>query len=250
MVPVGWSTVVESLNRPYRVTVPMVLLALLVPCYIFIGETMPRRTLHAPASTLDRIIPLQPAWALVYGALYLFAILLPVLVVREEEHVRRTVLAYLTVWIASYLCFLTYPTVAPRPDQVPGDGFVVWGLRFLYAADPPYNCFPSIHVAHSFVSALTCYRVHRRLGIAMILAAALIGISTLFTRQHYVVDVVAGIALAWVASFLFLRTLPRAAVPATDRRLAPTLALAVAGLVGLGFACFWVAYRLTAGPCN
>jgi hypothetical protein len=46
------------------------------------------------------------------------------------------------------------------------------GLRFLYSSDPPYNCFPSLHAAHSFVSALTCYRVHRGVGIAAVLGAS------------------------------------------------------------------------------
>jgi uncharacterized membrane protein len=68
------------------------------------------------------------AWALVYGSFYLFLIALPVFVVRQEEHIRRTVLAYLTVWIAAYVCFLAYPTMASRPAEVIGEGFAVWGV--------------------------------------------------------------------------------------------------------------------------
>ena len=109
------------------------------------------RPQYVPELALDRIVPLKPGWALVCGSLYLFLILLPVFVVRQQEHIRRTVLAYLLVWIAAYICFLVYPTKAPRPVGVPGEGFMAWGLRFLYQADPPYNCFPSLHVAHSFV---------------------------------------------------------------------------------------------------
>lgn len=233
----------QSLTRPYRVTLSMVVLVLLVPFYIFIPELMPGRTLHVPELALDRAIPLQPAWALVYGSLYLFLILLPVLVVRQEEQIRRTVLAYLMVWIAAYVCFLVYPTVAPRPAKVIGEGFVVWGLRFLYSADPPYNCFPSLHVAHSFVSALTCYRVHRGVGIATALCASLIGISTLYTKQHYILDVIAGIFLAYVAYFVFLRSYPRGEIPELDRCLAPVLALGTIGALGFGAACFWVVYQ-------
>src|SRR5260370_6851007 len=64
---------------------------------------------------LDRLVPLQPAWALVYGSLYLFLILLPAFVIRHQEQIRRTVSAYLTVWIAAHVCFLLYPTVTPPP---------------------------------------------------------------------------------------------------------------------------------------
>src|SRR5436305_8497862 len=166
----------------------MVVLVLLVPCYIFIAEMMPERTLHSPELALDRAVPLQPIWALVYGSLYLFLILLPVFVVRQEEQIRRTVLAYLMVWITAYVFFFVYPTLAPRPAKVMGQGFVVWSLRFLYSADPPYNCFPSLHVAHSFLSALTCYRVHRGVGIGGAICASLVGLSTLYTKQHYVLD--------------------------------------------------------------
>jgi hypothetical protein len=132
----------------------------------------------------------------------------------------------------------------PRPEEVVGEGFAAWGLRLLYAADPPYNCFPSLHVAHSFVSALACYRVHRALGRGAVVGASLVAASTLFSKQHYVLDVVAGTLLAALAYTLFLRSFPRRQVPETDRRMAPMLALVTATIVGLGFACFWIAYQL------
>jgi len=218
---------------------------LLVPFYIVIPELTSGRAVHVPALALDRIVPLQPTWALVYGSLYLFLILLPVFVVRQEEQIRRTFLAYLMVWIVAYVCFLVYPTMAPRPAKVIGEGFAVWGLRFLYSADPPYNCFPSLHVAHSFVSALTCYRVHRGVGIAAALCASFVGVSTLYTKQHYIADVITGIFLACAAYLVFLRSYPREAVPELDRRLAPVLALGFIGIHGLMVACFWVAYRMS-----
>lgn len=238
--------VVESLTRPYPVTLPMVLLVSLVPLYVFLPG-MVTGPFHEPEMAIDRVVPLWPVWGLIYGALYAFLILLPVLVVREQEHIRRTVLAYLSVWITAYVCFVVYPTAAPRPSEVIGEGFAVWGLRSLYSADPPYNCFPSLHVAHSFVSALACYRVHRGVGIAATVCALLVGLSTLFTKQHYVADVVAGIGLALVAYGVFLRSCSRAEIPELDRRIAPVLALGTLGVVGLGTFGFWVVY-LFSGP--
>lgn len=244
-MPSKWSMVTRTLTRPYPVSMPMVLLVLIVPFYIFIGEFMPGRTLHVPELPLDRLVPLQPIWALVYGSLYLFLIVLPVFVVRQPEQIRRTVLAYLMVWSAAYLCFLMYPTIAPRPAKVIGEGFSVWGLRFLYSADPPYNCFPSLHVAHSFVSVLTCYRVHRGVGIGAALCASLVGISTLFTKQHYILDVIAGMFLACIAGFIFLRNNSRDVVPEIDRHMAPVLAVCILGILSVGVACFWVVYELS-----
>jgi len=240
----SWRDLTDSLRRPYRVTLPMVLLVCLVPGYLVIAAAVEDRTLHTPAVGLDHLLPLVPAWSLVYGALYAFLIILPVFVVRREALIRRTVSAYLLVWITSFLVFWLYPTAAPRAESFAGDGFAAWGLGFLYDADPPYNCFPSIHVAHSFVSAFACSRVHTTLGRVATVAAGLVALSTLLTKQHYVLDVAAGAALAGIAWLIFLRGYPRNAVPAAERRLAPGFALLTAGLVLLGMAIFGVAYAL------
>ena len=249
--PSAWRLALQSLQRPYPLSIStaalMMLLILMVPFYIFIAEWMPGRVLHAPEVALDRLVPLQPAWAMVYGSLYLFLILLPLFVVRQPGQIRRTLLAYLAVWSAAYVCFLLYPTVAPRPGSVAGSGFVVWGLKFLYEADPPFNCFPSLHVAHSTVSALTSYLVHRGVGVVAMACALLVGVSTLFTRQHYVLDVVAGIVLACAAFGLFFRGRLREPVPALDREAAPALAAGILGILALVAAGFWVAYEMNVG---
>ena len=239
-----WEMLAASFARPYPVTLPMVTLMALVPFYLFIPGTLPGRPPFVPELALDRWLPVIPAWAIVYGTAYLFLIVLPVLVVRQTEHIRRTYLAYLSVWVAAYICFLLYPTVAPRPVDVFGEGFAVWGLRFLYSADPPFNCFPSIHVAHSFVSALSCYRVHRRLGVAAAFCALLVAVSTLLSKQHYVLDVIAGGLLASVAYVVFLRGCRRDQVPDVDKEVAPLMAFGAAGIVGLATVCLWIAYRL------
>lgn len=241
----GWRLAVRSLGRPYRVTIPMVLFVSLVPLYLAIAELARTRVPRVPALALDSWIPLQPAWTIPYQGLYLFLIVLPILIVRQEEHIRRTVRAYLMIWLVSYAIFLVYPTMAPRPAAASlPEGFAVWSLLGLYGADPPYNCFPSLHVAHSFVSALTCTRVHRGLGIIAIVMAAVVALSTLFTKQHYVADLVAGIGLALVAYALFLRDAFREPVSEMDRRAAPALAFGLGAIVCGAVAGLWVVYRV------
>ncbi len=154
LAPVTWGMVRPSLAQPYWVPLSMVVVVALVPFYILIPAFFPPRIRHGPDLALDRAWPLVPSWAIVYGALYLFLVLLPIFVVRQDELIRRTVYAYLLIWIVAYaFFFVVYPTAAPRPNLVIGEGFAVWGRRALYSADPPHNCFPSLHVAHSLVSA-------------------------------------------------------------------------------------------------
>lgn len=88
-----------------------------------------------------------------------------------------------------------------------------------------------------------CCCVHRSLGLVAVGCASLVALSTLFTKQHYVADLGAGMLLALAAYVVFLRGHPRTAVPELHVRVAPALALCVGGIVGLGVACYWVAYR-------
>jgi membrane-associated phospholipid phosphatase len=179
-------------------------LVTILPLYYAIGEAVRDRPLHAPAIALDHAVSLQPEWIGVYMSHYVF-VLLPVFVVGDREFFRRVMRAYLMAFIIGYIGFLVYPTVSPRPVAVPGDGLAAWCLRLNYSLDTPYNCFPSLHVAVSVLAALACYRVHARLGMAAGVWAALIGVSTLYTKQHYAIDVIAGALLGYVAYVVMLR---------------------------------------------
>lgn len=219
----------------------------LIPVYFFIGAITPGRGVHMPATAVDRAVPLEPAWMIVYGSLYTF-MLLPVLVARHPPLFRRALLSYILIMIVAYAGFLLYPTLTPRPSQVTVDSFAAWTLRLTYSLDTRYNCFPCLHVAHSLVSAMTAFRVHKRVGWIAITWTALIGVSTLYTKQHYVVDVVAGAAIAYVAYLIFLQPYPRNAVPERDRILAPRRALWAAVVYGVFIAGLWVLYEAGVTP--
>lgn len=230
-------TIMQRLRQPYHNTVPALLLVLIMPVYHVIVMINRGRTVYMPELALDRAIPLDPVWMLAYGSIWIFAFL-PVFVVPNPALTRRVMLAVLAVIVIAYLGFLAYPTVLPRPEKL-GDGFLARSLEITYSLDPPYNCFPSLHVAWAFVAALSCYRVHRGVGIVALVWAAVIGVSTLYTKQHYVVDVVGGIAIACAAYLLFLRGYPRAAIAEIDRHLAPKRALRAVWLYAAIVALLW-----------
>ena len=234
-----WHVVRQILTRPQPVTVPMVALFAIIPAYLFIGAAFRGRELHVPEIALDRILPLVPAWSFVYWSL-LLAALLPVFVVHQQELVRRTILAFLFAWLSALAVFVAYPTVTSRPAEWPGDSFADWGMRLILATDVRYNCFPSLHVAQCFLAAFACHRVHRGVGAAAAVWASLVAISTLLTKQHYVLDVVAGVALAYAGYLLFLRAYPREATPERERRYAPVLALLAVGV----YAAFVVTWAI------
>ena len=67
-------------------------------------------------------------------------------------------------------------------------------------------------------------------------------------------DVVAGVFLAFVAYGIFLRRYSSDQIPEFDQRVAPALALCVSAVVAVGLATSWLAYiwggetQFTFGP--
>jgi membrane-associated phospholipid phosphatase len=228
---ISWSGVKALMTRPQPVTIPMVLLFALIPCYILVGMAVHGRPATVPAIWIDRALPLRPEWSLVYLSLFLAA-LLPVFVIHQQEHVHRTILAFLAAWLIGLACFLLFPTVSSRPKPPLGEGFNDWLLRAIYSSDVKYNCLPSLHVAQVYIAALSCNIVHRGVGRAALVWATLVAVSTLFTKQHYVLDVITGFLLGAGCYWAFLRDFRREAIPPLDRRYAPVMALGAVGMFG------------------
>jgi membrane-associated phospholipid phosphatase len=220
----------------------------LLPMYFVIGQLTAGWQHYTPYIALDHAMALRAEWMLVYGSLYMCGFLLPLLVVRGRELLRQSLKAYLFVMVVSYAGFFLYPTIAPRNENVVVHDFASWSLKVFYDIDQPYGCFPSLHVAYSFVAALSCYRMHRGVGLAACAWAAIIGVSTVYTKQHFVVDAIAGAFAGVIAYAIFLRGRPREAVREIDMQLAPRRALFAVAAYGFAIAMFWVAYQAGLSP--
>ena len=227
---------------PYHNTLPALALAVVIPGYHVIAAFNLGRAPNLPELAIDRAIQVEPAWMLVYGSVFLFAFL-PAFVVRGAQLTRRVLWSYILVEFLAFAGYLVYPTVLPRPT-ISGAGFFPWTLRLIYDIDPPRNCFPSLHVAWAFVAALSCHRVHRGVGVAAIAWSSLIGISTLYTEQHYLVDVIAGVLMAILAYVLLLRGHDRTTIAEADVQAAPRRARRIVWTYACVIAVFAIAYSV------
>jgi membrane-associated phospholipid phosphatase len=220
----------------------------LLPMYFVIGQATAGWPHYRPVLALDRAMPLWPAWVFVYASLYMCAFLLPLSVVRGRALIRRSLLAYLFVMLVSYAGFMIYPTVAPRSETIPVRDFADWVLQLFYDIDQPYGCFPSLHVAYSFVGAFACLRMDRVVGTTAGVWAGLIAVSTVYTKQHYAIDAIAGTAIALVAVAVFLRPSVDEDGMLEDRLLAPGRALFTVAAYLAAVGVLWIAYQLGLGP--
>jgi membrane-associated phospholipid phosphatase len=214
--------------------------------YFVVAPFIPVEQAYVFDSALDRSIPLWPAWEWLYGAVYAVAFA-PVLVIRDLRVLRRAVLGYAFIYLVSNSIFVIAPVRMVRPEALldPHASFVQWALGLTYVLDRPVNCFPSLHVSNAFFVAFLSYQFDRAMGRLLLVVAVGIGLSTLFTRQHYVIDAVCGAALGYLACRLIAR--PRGGWPQDVQRPSriswlwlPAL-YALCGLIA--FAAYWSGYQ-------
>ncbi len=85
----------------------------------------------------------------------------------------------------------------------------------IYNIDTSFNCFPSLHAAVSTITFYAWYRYYKlkpnwkKLTISIItfIIAAGVILSTLFVKQHYILDEIAGILLAYLVGRLVFNRL-------------------------------------------
>lgn len=154
------------------------------------------------SNVLDEQIPFVPWTILIYWGCYLFWIVNYVIGCRQDkEEAFRFLGADLFSKIICLVCFLVFPTTNTRPMI---EGHTIWeeGMRLLYRIDAADNLLPSIHCLASWLSFIAVRnneRIPKWYRAASFLMAASICISTLTTKQHVLIDVVAGVVLGEVS---------------------------------------------------
>ncbi|MDO8578844.1 MAG: phosphatase PAP2 family protein [Dehalococcoidales bacterium] len=152
---------------------------------------------------IDRLVPLLPSAIVPYLFGDVLFVGLPVWAAfraKPGEFESYTISILLATGIA-YIIYLTVPTFVTRPEITATDVFSNM-LRLLYQTDRVYNAAPSGHAVYTTLSFLYLSRWKPKWRLVWLAGAALILASTLLTRQHYVLDMAAGITVASMAYFI------------------------------------------------
>jgi membrane-associated phospholipid phosphatase len=165
---------------------------------------------HGPSrivlrTPLDDALPVVPVFAVPYLSLIPFvAVSLLVMLIVDARVYRSAALSMIAAWFISYACYFFLQSFVVRPSVGGSDVFSSM-VRSIYAADHPYNDFPSLHTSLSTIIAIHWWHIDRRIGIPVAVWTALIVASTVLIKQHYLADVVAGLLVAMTTSALVLR---------------------------------------------
>ncbi|HEU5079854.1 MAG TPA: phosphatase PAP2 family protein [Opitutaceae bacterium] len=170
-----------------------------------------------PETIVDRWIGFQPAAFWLYVSLWAYVQIPAALLLRRPE-VALYGKAIALLSLAGFVIFIAWPT---RLDSASFDLAHHSAFRGLKTIDASGNACPSLHVAFAIFSAASINQSLREV-FAPTWTRCLnnlwcIGIvySTLATRQHVFLDVVAGTALGAIAALLYLKRRARIAPEAS-----------------------------------
>ena len=176
-------------------------------------------TVWDPEIRLDREFPMVNWMILPYALLYFFYPATLVLCPRDDRgYAELAVGMQALIMVTAFCCtiFLILPAEIDLRDQIDWDSLSGWELilfEFIHFSDNPWNAWPSLHIVHSYLLArlMTVWLARKGMGswgwrgllFLLWVEWTLLCISILTTKQHYLFDLVTGIA---VAHFTWLPT--------------------------------------------
>lgn len=192
--------------RPYRRWLMLVPLVLSGLWFQLLEKTIkvPEILLYAK---LDDLIPFVPVFVVPYVFWYIYvagpAVFLFWKSPREFTQIATFLALGMFIACAVYTLFPNGQALRPQLSAGIREPFV--GLiRFLYLIDTPTNSAPSIHVIYSFAAHAAIVHFNnsrRRIGwinaVSLVISVLCI-VSTVFIKQHSIIDVAAGILVSLV----------------------------------------------------
>lgn len=173
---------------------------------------------------LDHMIPLCTPFIVAYFAAYAQWVLCFFIIARDGKELCFYISSSeLIAKLCCLICFLAIPTCVTLPE-VSGHTVFDWLTRFIYAADQPNNLFPSIHCVESwfcFRGVLLMKKRPKWLVSVTGIFSVIVFLSTVFVKQHVVVDIAAAIIVSELGLFLAKRLRLYRIWEAADRRLFP-----------------------------
>lgn len=163
------------------------------------GRHCPLHILNTP---LDHYIPFCPVFVIPYLLWFVFVgVVLVWFIFRGEEGEYRALTRSLAAGCTLFIVIsFVFPNVQLLRPEVTGDGVLEQLVRMIYAADTPSNVFPSIHVFNAVACCIAVLRSKqlqkKRLlrGFTCVLTV-LIVLSTMFMKQHTILDVIGALLL-------------------------------------------------------
>ena len=176
-----------------------VLLIILAWCIqmLYIPTSMRLEGGIEPKLPID-FFPIWSIWVLPYVLCYglWFVSFVWIILKTEDRSFRSFVAACIFTFSLGNIIFIFLPTFV-TPAALSGNDIFTWLLQMIQKNSGKYDAFPSAHIYITTLLALFLSRLYSHRNPLWLLILVIVSLSTLFTGQHYVADVLGGYAIAF-----------------------------------------------------
>lgn len=163
-----------------------------------INSKRPESDFFQYAINFDKSLPyLSWTWTIYYfGDIYI-AIFAALVVWRmSAKRFKNAILVYSGMIFSGALIQVLLPAKAPWPDKIVSTHLFFHDIIQM----KPFACFPSMHVALAILPACFLFSItkNKTIRILSTITAALISLSTITLKEHYIMDAVSGLVLAFI----------------------------------------------------
>jgi len=177
-----------------------------------------------PKLSID-IFPIWSIWVLPYVLCYVLWLSSVIWIILETEDrlFRSFIAACIFTFTFGVIIFILFPTYV-KTVPLQGNDIFTFLLRIIHGNWGRYDAFPSGHIYITTLLALFFSRWYPRQKLLWILISVIVSFSTLFTGQHYILDVIGGYAVAfsgyhfglWWTGFLPTQKRPGKRIPSSS----------------------------------
>jgi len=196
------------MTTPKRLQAALRMIVFCLGGYVAIQKIVPLLSSERAILTLpyEAAIPFWPPMILIYSMIYVLPICMLVLL-GKSRHFALILDSFLIIALIHFSIFLMLPVHYELRPVIPATTDpLLSAVGFYYTMDDTTNCFPSMHVSFSFLSYFVIRRFRPGWAKAFLVGASAIALSTILVKQHYVLDVLSAIALAWLMDFVMSLT--------------------------------------------
>lgn len=178
--------------------------------YILTENLIPVEKCYVVHSRLDDWIPFQEWFVIPYVGWYLLIVFsLGYFLLYNIDNFKGLQTYFIITQLIAMAVYIIFPTRQDmRPVEFPRNNVLTEIVRTLYAIDTNTGVCPSLHVAYSLGIASSWLKeksASRTVKCLIMIAAVLICLSTVFIKQHSVIDFFAALPLCLIAELVAYR---------------------------------------------
>jgi len=136
----------------------------------------------------------------------------------SPENYRKYTLAFLLCSYSALITVLAYPSAPPwfgvKAERILFQidrevGVPIYATLFVLIQPNPFAAFPSIHAIYPWLISLYAIKIKRIKALPILIIPVGVWFSAVYLGEHYIIDLMAGVAYSTVAFFLVEKLIPR-----------------------------------------